>query len=79
MEWIETVNFNLRKPNFIILHHTAQDSIKQTIKTFTLTRASQRTLCLGDNGVLYKCSMTTRAWHAGTRLGKKFRYKFLHL
>ena len=34
-EWISTVNFNLRKPNFIILHHTAQDSIQQTVKTFT--------------------------------------------
>src|SRR3970282_797706 len=37
-EWISTVNFNLRKPNFIIIHHTAQDSLQQTIKTFTLTR-----------------------------------------
>jgi N-acetylmuramoyl-L-alanine amidase len=32
------VNFNLRKPNFIIIHHTAQDSLQQTIKTFTVTR-----------------------------------------
>jgi N-acetylmuramoyl-L-alanine amidase len=31
-EWIGTVNFNLRKPNFIIIHHTAQDSLQQTIK-----------------------------------------------
>jgi N-acetylmuramoyl-L-alanine amidase len=35
---IGTVNFNLRKPNFIIIHHTAQDSLQQTIKTFTVTR-----------------------------------------
>jgi N-acetylmuramoyl-L-alanine amidase len=34
-EWIGTVNFNLRKPNFIIIHHTAQDSLQQTLKTFT--------------------------------------------
>jgi N-acetylmuramoyl-L-alanine amidase len=33
-KWIGTVNFNLCKPNFIIIHHTAQDS-QQTIKTFT--------------------------------------------
>jgi N-acetylmuramoyl-L-alanine amidase len=37
-KWIGTVNFNLRKPNFIIIHHTAQDSLQQTIKTFTVTR-----------------------------------------
>ena len=34
-EWIGTVNLNLRKPNLVIIHHTAQDSIQQTIKTFT--------------------------------------------
>jgi N-acetylmuramoyl-L-alanine amidase len=37
-EWIGTVNFNLRKPNFIIIHHTAQDSIQQTISTLARTR-----------------------------------------
>ncbi len=37
-EWISTVNFNLRKPNFIILHHTAQDSLAQTLKTFATNR-----------------------------------------
>ncbi|HEX8015884.1 MAG TPA: N-acetylmuramoyl-L-alanine amidase, partial [Flavobacterium sp.] len=37
-EWIGTVNFNLRKPSFIIIHHTAQDSLQQTISTFTKTK-----------------------------------------
>src|SRR3977135_2686738 len=23
--WVGTVNFNLRKPNFVIIHHTAQN------------------------------------------------------
>jgi N-acetylmuramoyl-L-alanine amidase len=37
-KWIGTVNFNLRKPNFIIIHHTAQDLCSKLLKTFTVTR-----------------------------------------
>lgn len=36
-EFIGTVNFGIRKPNYVIIHYTAQDSIQQTIRTFTLT------------------------------------------
>lgn len=36
--FVGTVNFGIRKPNFVILHHTAQDSLEQTLKTFTVTR-----------------------------------------
>ena len=36
--WVGTTNFNLRKPNFVIIHHTAQNSCEQTLKTFTTTR-----------------------------------------
>lgn len=29
--WIGTVNFENRKPNYVVLHHTAQNSIERTI------------------------------------------------
>ncbi|WPR71193.1 N-acetylmuramoyl-L-alanine amidase [Flavobacterium sp. NG2] len=66
-EWIGTVNFNLRKPNFIILHHTAQDSIEQTIKTFTLTRTQVSAhYVIGDDGrVVQMLNDYLRSWHAG--------------
>lgn len=66
-EWIGTVNFNLRKPNFIILHHTAQDSIQQTIKTFTLARTQVSAhYIIGDDGrVVQMLNDYLRAWHAG--------------
>src|ERR1700744_5916430 len=35
--WVGTVNFGIRKPNYVIIHFTGQDSIQQTLKTFTLT------------------------------------------
>lgn len=67
-EWISTVNFNLRKPNFIIIHHTAQDSIQQTIKTFTLERTQVSShYVIGDNGrVIQMLNDYLRAWHGGS-------------
>lgn len=40
-EWIGSVNFGIRKPNFVVIHHTAQDSLAQTIKTFFQLRQAQ--------------------------------------
>ncbi|WP_017257026.1 N-acetylmuramoyl-L-alanine amidase [Pedobacter arcticus] len=65
--FIPTVNFGSRKPDFVIIHHTAQDSIQQTIKTFTLehTQASAHYI-VGRNGeVVQMLSDDLRAWHAG--------------
>src|SRR6185437_3155754 len=36
--WVGTTNFNLRKPNFVIIHHTAENSCPQTLLTFTTVR-----------------------------------------
>ncbi len=66
-EWIGTVNFNLRKPNFIIIHHTAQDSVQQTIKTFTktYTQVSAHYVIANDGRVIQMLNDYLRAWHAG--------------
>lgn len=66
-EWISTVNFNLRKPNFIIIHHTAQDSLQQTIKTFTKTstQVSAHYVIADDGHVVHMLNDYLRAWHAG--------------
>lgn len=66
-EWIGTVNFNLRKPNFIIIHHTAQDSIQQTVKTFTLkdTKVSAHYVIGRDGKAIHMLNDYLRAWHAG--------------
>ncbi len=65
--WINTVNFNLRKPNFVIIHHTAQDSLQQTIKTFTLqkTQVSSHYVISDDGKVVQMLNDYLRAWHAG--------------
>jgi N-acetylmuramoyl-L-alanine amidase len=66
-EWIGTVNFNLRKPNFIIIHHTAQDSLRQTLKTFTKieSQVSSHYLISDDGKVVQMLNDYLRAWHAG--------------
>src|ERR1700712_1867870 len=37
-EFVGTVNFGIRKANFVIIHFTAQDSVQQTLHTFTVTQ-----------------------------------------
>ena len=66
-EWIGTVNFNLRKPNFIIIHHTAQDSLRQTLKTFTIkeSKVSAHYVIGQDGKVVHMLNDYLRAWHAG--------------
>lgn len=65
--WVGTVNFNLRKPNFVIIHHTAQDSCSQTLRTFTLTRTqvSAHYVICRDGTVHHMLNDYLRAWQAG--------------
>lgn len=72
-EWISTVNFNLRKPNFVVIHHTAQDSLQQTLKTFTLTRTqvSAHYVISDDGTVVQMLNDYLRAWHGGNAIWGK--------
>ena len=65
--WVGTINFNLRKPNFVILHHTAQNSCPQTLQTFTVTRTqvSAHYVICKDGTVYHMLSDYLRAWQAG--------------
>ena len=62
-----TTNFNLRKPNFVIIHHTAQNSCAQTLNTFTtqLTQVSAHYVICKDGSVHHMLNDYMRAWHAG--------------
>ncbi|HEX6332773.1 MAG TPA: N-acetylmuramoyl-L-alanine amidase [Flavisolibacter sp.] len=65
--WVGTTNFNLRKPNYVILHHTAQNSCEQTLRTFTLerTQVSAHYVICKDGRVYHMLNDYLRAWHAG--------------
>ena len=62
-----TTNFSMRKPNFVIIHHTAQNSCDQTLKTFTLTRTqvSAHYVICRDGIVHHMLNDYMRAHHAG--------------
>lgn len=66
-DWVGTTNFSLRKPNFVIIHHTAQNSTEQTLKTFTLVRTKVSAhYVIGKDGNVYQMlNDYLRAWHAG--------------
>ncbi len=65
--WVGTTNFNLRKPNYVIIHHTAQNSTVQTLKTFTLprTQVSAHYVIGKDGKVYHMLNDYLRAWQAG--------------
>lgn len=66
--WVGTTNFGLRKPNYVIIHHTAQTSTAQTLKTFTTpkTQVSAHYVIGRDGKVFHMLNDYLRAWHAGT-------------
>ena len=65
--WVGTTNFNLRKPNYVVIHHTAQDSTAQTLKTFTMTKTqvSAHYVIGRDGRVYHMLNDYLRAWHGG--------------
>lgn len=65
--WVGTTNFGMRKPNFVIIHHTAQNSCEQTLTTFTLprTQVSAHYVICKDGTVQHMLNDYLRAWHAG--------------
>ena len=66
-EWVGTINFGLRKPNTVIIHHTAQKSCDQTLKTFTTakTQVSAHYVICKDGTLHHMLNDYLRAWHAG--------------
>src|SRR3978361_2336081 len=65
--WVGTTNFNMRKPNFVIIHHTAQNSCDQTLKFFTTpkTQVSAHYVICKDGTVHHMLNDYLRAWQAG--------------
>jgi N-acetylmuramoyl-L-alanine amidase len=66
--WVGSVNFGIRKPNFVIIHHTAQNSTQQTINTFLVkgkSEVSAHYIVGKDGAVVQMVNDYLRANHAG--------------
>jgi len=66
-DWVGTTNFSVRRPNFVVIHHTAQNSCEQTLKTFTLkrTEVSSHYVICKDGTVHHMLNDLLRGHHAG--------------
>ncbi len=67
VSWVGTTNFSMRRPNYVIIHHTAQNSCEQTLKTFTIprTQVSSHYVICKDGTVHHMLNDLLRGHHAG--------------
>ncbi len=65
--FVGTTNFSMRKPNFVVIHHTEQGSCEQTLQTFTIprTEVSAHYVICRDGTVHHMLNDYLRAHHAG--------------
>lgn len=62
-------NFNIRQPDLVIIHHTAQEGCKISLKTLTRANTNRKVsahFLICENGTIYQLvDEKYRAWHAG--------------
>jgi N-acetylmuramoyl-L-alanine amidase len=66
-EFVGTINMSMRRPNYVIIHHTAQNSCDETLKTFTVKarEVSAHYVICRDGTVFHMLNDLLRAHHAG--------------
>lgn len=65
--WHGSPNFNERKPNFVIIHHTSDDNVDQALRSLSnpLRPVSAHYLIGRDGRIIQLVDERARAWHAG--------------
>lgn len=67
--WVPSKNFNIRKPQLIVLHYTEQGSVAQSLDTLRSRNSGgpvSAHYLVGRDGHIYQLvSDRMRAWHAG--------------
>ena len=66
-QWQPSPNFDERRPNFVIIHHTGDDSAGQALGTLADPgRAVSAHYLIGRDGAIFQLvDERSRAWHAG--------------
>ena len=66
-EWLPSPNFNERRPNLVVLHHTSDATVAQALRTLSdpLREVSAHYLIGRDGGIIQLVDERARAWHAG--------------
>ncbi len=65
--WHASPNFNDRKPNFVVIHHTGSDSADRALRTLVdpLREVSAHYLIARDGTIFQLVDERARAWHVG--------------
>ena len=65
--WQGSPNFDERRPNFVVIHHTSDDSVDQALRTLASpARGVSAHYLIGRDGtVIQLVDERARAWHAG--------------
>ncbi|MCX7141856.1 MAG: N-acetylmuramoyl-L-alanine amidase [Proteobacteria bacterium] len=65
--WQGSPSFNERKPNFVVIHHTSDDTVEQARRTLAdPLRSVSAHYLVGRDGVIFQMvDERARAWHAG--------------
>lgn len=66
-DWHPSPNFNERKPNYVVLHYTTDDTADEAIATLTspVAAVSAHYLVGRDGAIVQLVDERMRAWHAG--------------
>ena len=66
-DYASAMHYDVRKPSFVMIHHTSQASLAQTIRTFQLahTKVSSHYVIGRDGRVVQMLNDYLRGWHAG--------------
>jgi N-acetylmuramoyl-L-alanine amidase len=64
---VKSPNFDQRRPNLVILHHTSDDTVEEAVQTLTSSvRAVSAHYLIGRDGrIVQLVEENARAWHAG--------------
>ena len=66
-DFASAIHYDVRKPSFVMIHHTSQANLAQTIRTFQLphTKVSSHYVIGRDGRVVQMLNDYLRGWHAG--------------
>jgi N-acetylmuramoyl-L-alanine amidase len=65
--WLPSPNFNERRPSYVVLHHTSNDTVDRALRTLTdpVREVSAHYVVGRDGKVFQLVDERYRAWHAG--------------
>ena len=67
INWVASPNFDERRPNLVIIHHTSDDAVNDALHTLTSPerKVSSHYLIGRDGAIIQLVDERARAWHAG--------------